>query len=142
LAADHASRIYVRRKARQAAVAGLIAFDHFCPDDTTQSELLDLIARLNADQKVHGILVQLPLPRHLSLDPVLQAIDPAKDIDGFHPLNRGRLAAGLVREALLPCTPLGCLMMLRQELGDLSGREAVIVGRSHIVRQACRPSSS
>lgn len=128
-----ASQIYVRRKAKQAGKAGIKAFDHHLGEHAPESELLSLIDSLNKDDTVHGILVQLPLPEHIATEKVLRAIDPAKDIDGFHPLNRGLLASGQMRDALVPCTPLGCLMMLRSEPGNLAGLEAVIVGRSNIV---------
>ena len=128
-----ASQIYVRRKAKQAGKAGIKAFDHHLDEHAPESELLSLIDSLNNDDTVHGILVQLPLPEHIATEKVLRAIDPSKDIDGFHPLNRGLLASGQMHDALVPCTPLGCLMMLRSQPGNLAGREAVIVGRSNIV---------
>lgn len=129
--ADPASEVYVRNKARQTVEVGMRSFEHRLPAETSEEELLALVARLNADPAVHGILVQLPLPSHLDSDLVINAIDPAKDVDGFHISNVGLLATG--QKALVPCTPLGCLMMLRAELGDLSGLEAVVVGRSNIV---------
>jgi methylenetetrahydrofolate dehydrogenase (NADP+)/methenyltetrahydrofolate cyclohydrolase len=107
------------------------SFDHTLPPETTEAALLALIDRLNRDKTVHGILVQLPLPGHVDPDKVIDAIDPAKDVDGFHVINAGRLATG--GRGMVPCTPLGCLMMLKETLGDLAGREAVIVGRSNIV---------
>jgi len=128
---DPASQVYVRNKHRQTLEAGMESFEHRLPVETPEAELLALVARLNADPAVHGILVQLPLPRHVDAAKVLDAIDPAKDVDGFHVVNVGRLATGL--PALTPCTPLGCLMLLKDRLGDLSGAEAVIVGRSNIV---------
>jgi len=128
---DPASQVYVRNKHRQTLEAGMESFEHRLPVETPEAELLDLVARLNADPAVHGILVQLPLPGHVDAAKVLDAIDPAKDVDGFHVVNVGRLATGL--PALTPCTPLGCLMLLKDRLGDLSGAEAVIVGRSNIV---------
>ena len=128
---DPASQVYVRNKGRQTVQAGMNSFEHKLPADIRQSELLDLIARLNQDPAVHGILVQLPLPEHLNADEVIHAIDPAKDVDGFHISNVGRLGSG--QSAMVPCTPLGCLLMLRDRLGDLSGLNAVIVGRSNIV---------
>jgi methylenetetrahydrofolate dehydrogenase (NADP+)/methenyltetrahydrofolate cyclohydrolase len=126
-----ASQVYVRNKVKQTEEAGLASFEHRLPADTSQRDLLDLIRTLNADPAVHGILVQLPLPPQIEPDAVLRAIDPAKDVDGFHPVNVGRLSIGL--DALVPCTPLGCLMLLQRELGDLSGLAAVVVGRSNIV---------
>ena len=128
---DPASAVYVRNKGRQTREAGMESFEHRLPEDTSEADLLALVARLNTDARVHGILVQLPLPGHVDADLVLAAIDPAKDVDGFHVSNVGLLATG--QKALVPCTPLGCLMMLRDLLGDLSGREAVVVGRSNIV---------
>jgi len=128
---DPASRLYVRNKGLRAQEAGLASFTHALDADTDQATLDNLIAQLNADPAVHGILVQLPLPSHLDAASVLAAIDPAKDVDGFHVINAGRLAVG--QPGLVPCTPLGCLMLLKAELGSLSGAEAVIVGRSNIV---------
>ena len=127
---DPASQIYVRNKGEQTAAAGMRSDTHKLPDTTTTVELLELIGKLNADRGIHGILVQLPLPRQINSAAVLDAIDPDKDVDGFHVINVGRLAAGL--PGLVPCTPLGCLMMLQDEL-DLAGLHAVIVGRSNIV---------
>ena len=126
-----ASQVYVRNKSRQTVEAGMSSHEHRLEADTSEAELLALIERLNADPAVHGILVQLPLPDHLNADLVINAIDPAKDADGFHIENVGRLATG--QKAMVPCTPLGCLMLLRDHLGDLSGSDAVIVGRSNIV---------
>jgi methylenetetrahydrofolate dehydrogenase (NADP+)/methenyltetrahydrofolate cyclohydrolase len=126
-----ASQIYVRNKRTHTVDAGMQSFDHTLPSDTTEAALLALIDRLNRDKAVHGILVQLPLPGHVDPDKVIDAIDPAKDVDGFHVINAGRLATG--GRGMVPCTPLGCLMMLKETLGDLAGREAVIVGRSNIV---------
>lgn len=128
---DPASQVYVRNKAKQTAACGMESFEHRLPADTTQESLLSLIAQLNADKAVHGILVQLPLPDHIEEQSVIDAVDPNKDVDGFHVINTGRLATGAA--AMVPCTPLGCLMMLQDRLGDLSGLEAVIVGRSNIV---------
>ncbi|NKB59597.1 MAG: bifunctional methylenetetrahydrofolate dehydrogenase/methenyltetrahydrofolate cyclohydrolase FolD [Alphaproteobacteria bacterium] len=128
---DPASQVYVRNKAKQTVACGMQSFEHRLPVETTQQELLDLIDRLNADDAVHGILVQLPLPDHIEEQAVIDAVDPDKDVDGFHVINTGRLATGAA--AMVPCTPLGCLMMLQDRLGDLSGLEAVIVGRSNIV---------
>ncbi|MFD1881532.1 bifunctional methylenetetrahydrofolate dehydrogenase/methenyltetrahydrofolate cyclohydrolase FolD [Paracoccus pacificus] len=128
---DPASAVYVRNKGIQTREAGMNSFEHKLPADTKAEDLLALIARLNADPAVHGILVQLPLPDHLDSDLVINAIDPAKDVDGFTILNVGRLGTG--QSAMVPCTPLGCLMMLNDRLGDLSGLNAVVVGRSNIV---------
>ena len=128
---DPASEVYVRNKGRQTVEVGMNSFEHKLPAETTEAELLALIARLNADPAVHGILVQLPLPKHLDSDLVINAIDPAKDVDGFHISNVGLLGTG--QKAMVPCTPLGCLMMLRDHLGALSGLDAVVVGRSNIV---------
>ena len=133
---DPASQVYVRSKGRVAAEAGMSSFDHRLPADTTQAELLEIIERLNADAAVHGILVQLPLPRHIDTSRVLVAIDPVKDVDGFHPLNVGRLssiAPGAPLDFSVPCTPLGVSMLLEDALGSLSGRNAVVVGRSNLV---------
>jgi methylenetetrahydrofolate dehydrogenase (NADP+) / methenyltetrahydrofolate cyclohydrolase len=126
-----ASEVYVRNKGRQTKEAGMVSIEHRLPADTPEAELLDLVRRLNDDPQIHGILVQLPLPDHIDSDLVINAIDPAKDVDGFHISNVGLLATG--QKALVPCTPLGCLMLLRDHLGDLSGMEAVVVGRSNIV---------
>lgn len=128
---DPASEVYVRNKGIQTREAGMNSYEHKLPADTTQETLLAVVEQLNADDAVHGILVQLPLPDHLDSEAVLNAIDPAKDVDGFHILNVGLLATG--QKSMVPCTPLGCLMMLRDRLGDLSGLNAVIVGRSNIV---------
>ncbi|MFP4043259.1 MAG: bifunctional methylenetetrahydrofolate dehydrogenase/methenyltetrahydrofolate cyclohydrolase [Rhodosalinus sp.] len=128
---DPASQVYVRNKHRQTVEAGMQSFEHRLPVGTSEDALLALIARLNADPAVHGILVQLPLPAQIDADKVIAAIHPAKDVDGFHISNVGLLATG--QKALVPCTPLGCLMMLRDRLGSLSGREAVVIGRSNIV---------
>ena len=128
---DPASQVYVRSKGERTVEAGMYSETHRLPEQTGQAELLTLIARLNGDPKIHGVLVQLPLPRHIDSDAVLDAIDPDKDVDGFHVVNVGRLAVGL--PGLVPCTPLGCLMLLKSQLGDLSGLNAVVVGRSNIV---------
>lgn len=128
---DPASQVYVRNKSREVAEAGMNAFDHHLPAATPEADLLALVAELNADPDVHGILVQLPLPKQIREDAVLTAIDPAKDVDGFHVVNAGRLWTG--GQALVPCTPSGCLMMLEDAVGDLTGAEAVVVGRSNIV---------
>jgi methylenetetrahydrofolate dehydrogenase (NADP+)/methenyltetrahydrofolate cyclohydrolase len=127
-----ASQIYVRNKAKQTAEAGMESFEHRLSAETSQDELLALVARLNGDPAVHGILVQLPLPDQIDSQAVLDAIDPDKDVDGFHVVNAGRLATG-AGKPLVPCTPLGCLLLLRDTLGDLTGKRAVIVGRSNIV---------
>lgn len=128
---DPASQVYVRNKGLQTLEAGMASFEHKLPAETPEADLLALVARLNADPAVHGILVQLPLPAHIRAEAVIEAIDPAKDVDGFTIANVGRLATG--QKAMAPCTPLGCLLMLRDHLGDLSGAEAVVVGRSNIV---------
>ena len=128
---DPASAVYVRNKGKATVEAGMESFEHRLPVDTSEGALLDLVERLNADPAVDGILVQLPLPGHIDANNVITAIDPDKDVDGFHPVNAGRLAIGL--EGFVPCTPLGCLKLLRAELGDLSGKSAVVIGRSNIV---------
>ena len=125
------SAAYVRSKAKATREAGMKSFEHKLPQGTSQSELIALVDRLNADERVDGILVQLPLPGHVDDQAVITSIDPAKDVDGFHPMNAGRLAVGL--DALVPCTPLGCLMLLQNELGKLAGLDAIVVGRSNIV---------
>ncbi len=128
---DPASQVYVRNKGKQTLEAGMGSFEHKLPDTTAESELLALIDQLNVDPDVHGILVQLPLPDQIDSHAVINAIDPDKDVDGFHLINVGRLSTGAA--GLVPCTPLGCLMLLKEELGDLSGKNAVVVGRSNIV---------
>jgi methylenetetrahydrofolate dehydrogenase (NADP+) / methenyltetrahydrofolate cyclohydrolase len=128
---DPASRIYVRNKGKAALTAGIQSFQESLPGTTSEAELLALIARLNADDRIDGILVQLPLPKHIDPQRVIEAIDPAKDIDGFHPQNVGRLWSG--GKALVPCTPYGCLLLLRDVQPDLAGAEAVVLGRSNIV---------
>lgn len=128
---DPASQVYVRNKAAQTAEAGMASYEHKLPVETPEADLLALVAKLNADPAVHGILVQLPLPEHMDANKVIAALDPAKDVDGFHVVNAGRLAVGL--EALVPCTPLGCVMLLKHHLGALAGLKAVVVGRSNIV---------
>jgi methylenetetrahydrofolate dehydrogenase (NADP+)/methenyltetrahydrofolate cyclohydrolase len=128
---DPASAVYVRNKHRETVAAGMASFEHRLPADTPEPALLALIARLNADPAVDGILVQLPLPPQIDAARVIDAIDPAKDVDGFHVQNVGRLWAGL--PTMVPCTPLGCLMLLRATLGSLAGAEAVVLGRSNIV---------
>ena len=126
-----ASAVYVRSKGKQTIEAGMKSFDHRLPEQVSESELLALVDKLNADPAVHGILVQLPLPKQVDSQKVLNAIDPRKDVDGFHPVNAGRLATGL--PALTPCTPLGCVMLAKTVHASLEGLEAVIVGRSNIV---------
>jgi len=128
---DPASQVYVRSKGKATEAAGMISTTHRLPDTTTQDELLALVRDLNADPAVDGILVQLPLPRHIDEQVVIATIDPDKDVDGFHVVNVGRLATGL--DGFVPCTPLGCIMLLEDRLGDLSGLDAVVVGRSNIV---------
>jgi len=128
---DPASQVYVRAKGKQTSEVGMASFEHKLAVDTDEATLLDLIDRLNADPKVHGILVQLPLPAHLNSDLVINRIDPAKDVDGFHISNVGLLGTG--QKAMVPCTPLGCLMLLRAHHGSLSGMNAVVIGRSNIV---------
>ena len=126
-----ASAVYVRNKAKQTEGAGMRSFDHRLPESVSESDLLALVAKLNADPAVHGILVQLPLPRQIDSQKALNAVDPAKDVDGFHPMNAGRLATGL--PALTPCTPLGCIMLAKTVHACLAGMEAVVIGRSNIV---------
>ncbi|SFC96651.1 bifunctional methylenetetrahydrofolate dehydrogenase/methenyltetrahydrofolate cyclohydrolase FolD [Tropicimonas isoalkanivorans] len=128
---DPASQVYVRNKGKQTREVGMLSVEHRLPEDASEADLLALVEELNADPKIHGILVQLPLPDHMNADLVINAIDPAKDVDGFHISNVGLLATG--QKAMVPCTPLGCLMMLREQHGSLSGMEAVVVGRSNIV---------
>ncbi|MDP7669847.1 MAG: bifunctional methylenetetrahydrofolate dehydrogenase/methenyltetrahydrofolate cyclohydrolase FolD [Alphaproteobacteria bacterium] len=128
---DPASQVYVRNKAKQTVEVGFQSFEHKLDADTPETDLLALVEKLNGDEAVHGILVQLPLPGHIDSQKVLDSIDPSKDVDGFHAINIGRLWSGM--EALVPCTPLGCSLMLKDTLGDLSGLNAVIVGRSNIV---------
>ncbi|MCD1620229.1 bifunctional methylenetetrahydrofolate dehydrogenase/methenyltetrahydrofolate cyclohydrolase FolD [Salipiger manganoxidans] len=128
---DPASQVYVRNKGRMTVEAGMQSFEHRLSAETSEADLLALVQRLNADPAVHGILVQLPLPGHMNADLVINAIDPAKDVDGFHISNVGRLGTG--QKAMVPCTPLGCLMLLRDRLGSLSGLDAVVIGRSNIV---------
>jgi len=128
---DPASAIYVRSKAKATREAGMESFEHRLPASVSQDELVELVERLNADTAVDGILVQLPLPPQIDERVVITRISPDKDVDGFHPVNAGRLAIGL--HGFVPCTPLGCLRLLQAELGDLSGLEAVVIGRSNIV---------
>ncbi len=128
---DPASQLYVKNKARQTVEVGMRSFEHVLPASTGEAELLDLVARLNADPAVDGILVQLPLPRQIDAQKVIEAIDPAKDVDGFHPINAGRLMTGV--PGLVSCTPLGCLLLAQSVRRDLAGLNAVVVGRSNIV---------
>ncbi|QNN64788.1 bifunctional methylenetetrahydrofolate dehydrogenase/methenyltetrahydrofolate cyclohydrolase FolD [Sphingomonas rhizophila] len=128
---DPASAVYVRSKGKATREAGMESFEHKLPATTSQDDLLTLVDQLNADPSVDGILVQLPLPPQIDERVVITRIDPDKDVDGFHPVNAGRLATGL--PGFVPCTPLGCLMLLRQTLGELSGKSAVVIGRSNIV---------
>ncbi|MDA3858751.1 MAG: bifunctional methylenetetrahydrofolate dehydrogenase/methenyltetrahydrofolate cyclohydrolase FolD [Roseovarius sp.] len=128
---DPASQVYVRSKGKQTVEVGMQSFEHKLDVDTSEADLLALIERLNGDPAVHGILVQLPLPKHLDEDLVINSIDPAKDVDGFHISNVGLLGTG--QKSMVPCTPLGCLMMLRDYHGSLSGLDAVVIGRSNIV---------
>lgn len=128
---DPASQLYVKNKARQTVEVGMRSFEHVLPASTTEAELLALVARLNADPVVDGILVQLPLPKQIDAQKVIEAIDPAKDVDGFHPINAGKLMTGV--PGLVSCTPLGCLLLIQSVRRDLSGLNAVVVGRSNIV---------
>jgi methylenetetrahydrofolate dehydrogenase (NADP+) / methenyltetrahydrofolate cyclohydrolase len=128
---DPASAVYVRSKGKATVEAGMLSFEHRLPAATSEADLLALVDRLNADRAVDGILIQLPLPRHIDASRIITRIDPDKDVDGFHPVNAGRLATGL--EGFVPCTPLGCLKLIRVELGDLAGKSAVVIGRSNIV---------
>lgn len=128
---DPASAVYVRNKGEQTREAGMQSFEHRLPADTPEADVLALVEKLNGDDTVHGILVQLPLPKQIDEQKVLAAIDPDKDVDGFHVTNVGRLWTG--GDALVPCTPYGCILMLKDRLGDLSGKRAVVVGRSNIV---------
>ncbi|MEO0865156.1 MAG: bifunctional methylenetetrahydrofolate dehydrogenase/methenyltetrahydrofolate cyclohydrolase FolD, partial [Pseudomonadota bacterium] len=128
---DPASQVYVRSKGKMTVEVGMASFEHRLAADTSEADLLAVVDQLNNDPAVHGILVQLPLPGHLNEDLVINSIDPAKDVDGFHISNVGLLGTG--QKSMVPCTPLGCLMMLRDHLGSLSGLDAVVVGRSNIV---------
>ncbi len=133
---DPASQVYVRNKGKTTIAAGMASFEHIMPEATTQDELLAVVRALNADKKVHGILVQMPLPKHIDNAVIVAAIDPAKDVDGLHPFNAGRLAqlpAGAPLDFSVPCTPLGCLMLLQDRLGSLSGKNALVIGRSILV---------
>jgi len=126
-----ASEVYVRNKSKAVAEAGMRAFDCKLPATTSEAELIDIVAKLNADEEVSGILVQLPLPKQIDAQKIIAAIDPAKDVDGFHPFNAGRLAIGL--PALVPCTPLGCVLLAKTVHETLAGLEAVVIGRSNTV---------
>jgi methylenetetrahydrofolate dehydrogenase (NADP+)/methenyltetrahydrofolate cyclohydrolase len=128
---DPASQIYVRNKEKQCVETGMNSVGRSLNVATTQTELLSVVAELNADPAVHGILVQLPLPDQIDARAIIEAIDPAKDVDGFHPVNVGRLSSG--EDSLVPCTPQGCMLLLQDVVGDLSGANAVVVGRSNIV---------
>ena len=128
---DPASQIYVRSKGEHSAAVGMHSVTHRLEETTSQADLLALVGHLNADPKIHGILVQLPLPKHLDEQAVIAAIDPDKDVDGLHVVNAGHLSSGL--PALVPCTPMGCMILLRATLGDLTGKRAVVVGRSVLV---------
>jgi methylenetetrahydrofolate dehydrogenase (NADP+)/methenyltetrahydrofolate cyclohydrolase len=128
---DPASEVYIRSKHKQTQTAGMASFEHVLPADVAQDELLKLIARLNGDPAVHGILVQLPLPKSLDTEKVINAIDPAKDVDGLHPNNAGRLAGGFA--ALSPCTPLGCIILTKSVHASLQGLSAIVIGRSNLV---------
>lgn len=128
---DPASQVYVRSKGKQTVEVGMKSVEHKLPAETSEEDLLGLIKKLNEDPSIHGILVQLPLPNHLNEDLVINSIDPAKDVDGFHISNVGLLGTG--QKSMVPCTPLGCLMMLRDHHGSLSGLNAVVIGRSNIV---------
>ncbi len=129
---DPASQVYVRNKGAATETAGMASDTHRLPTETGEAELLALVARLNADPAVHGILVQLPLPAHIDAARVIESISPAKDVDGFHLINVGKLHAGM-KDALVPCTPQGCILLLRDALGSLDGKRAIVVGRSNIV---------
>jgi methylenetetrahydrofolate dehydrogenase (NADP+)/methenyltetrahydrofolate cyclohydrolase len=128
---DPASKVYVRNKAEQTVEVGMQSFEHKLPAETTEAALLDLVARLNADPAVNGILVQMPLPKHIDSPKVLESVDPAKDVDGFHPMNVGKLSIG--ERALAPCTPVGSIILAKSVKHDLSGLDAVVIGRSNIV---------
>src|SRR5260370_25225345 len=139
---DAASQVYVKSKGRVAAELGMASFDHRLPADTSETELLALIGSLNIDPAIHGILVQLPLPRHIDTAHVLLAVDPNKDVDGFHPINVGRLSSvppGAPPDFPVPCTPLGGSMLLSDRLGSLAGKTAVVVGRSNLLRRPPPP---
>jgi len=126
-----ASQVYVRNKVKQTEEAGFISFEHRLPEDTPEAELLKIVEQLNDNSEVHGILVQLPLPDHIDPDLVIRTIDPAKDVDGFHPINAGKLAVG--QDSLMPCTPQGSIILAKSVHPDLTGLNAVVLGRSNIV---------
>src|ERR1700755_1109553 len=128
---DPASEVYVRSKHKQTQEAGMASFEHRLPENVSQDDLLAMIAKLNGDPNVHGILVQLPLPKHLHTETIINAIDPAKDVDGLHPNNAGRLAGGF--GALSPCTPLGCIILTKSVHASLEGMNALVIGRSNLV---------
>lgn len=128
---DPASKVYVASKEKLAVEVGMNSVAHRLPAETTEAELLAKLAELNADDSVDGILVQLPLPKHIDTGRIIDAIDPAKDVDGLHPINAGLLAGG--KNGLVPCTPLGCMLLLKQALPSLSGLDAVVIGRSELV---------
>ena len=128
---DPASKVYVANKAKQTVAAGMVSFEHKLPEETSEAALLELVAHLNADPDVDGILVQMPLPKHIDTDRVVEAIDPAKDVDGLHPMNAGKIVLG--RPGLVPCTPRGCVILAKDALGNLSGKHAVVIGRSILV---------
>lgn len=130
---DPASEIYVRNKVRQSKAVGMKSFDRHLPGDVSEDQLLTLIRGLNKNQDVHGILVQLPLPPQISAEAVIATIDPDKDVDGFHVINAGRLASGNIAAALVPCTPQGCLILIKQQVENLTGLKALVLGRSNIV---------
>jgi methylenetetrahydrofolate dehydrogenase (NADP+)/methenyltetrahydrofolate cyclohydrolase len=134
---DPASEVYVRSKHKQTQAAGMASFEHMLPADVAQADVLALIAELNADTAVHGILVQLPLPKGLDTEAIIAAIDPAKDVDGLHPYNAGRLAGGL--SALSPCTPLGCIILTKSVHSSLEGLDAIVIGRSNLVGRPLVP---
>lgn len=129
--ADPASEVYVRMKGKQTKEVGMISIEHRLPADTPEQDVLDLVQKLNDDASVNGILVQFPVPDHISQQKIIELIDPLKDVDGLHPINAGKLASGL--DGLVSCTPLGCVMLAKQTLGDLSGLNAVVLGRSNLV---------
>lgn len=131
--ADPASQVYVRNKAKQTKEVGMNSFEYILPEETTQKQLLAKVESLNKDSKVHGILVQLPLPKHIEENAIINAINPEKDVDGFHPINVGKLMTGQ-QDAMVSCTPLGCVMLIKDVLGgDLAGKKALVIGRSNIV---------